>query len=82
VALSDFVHGRPRAKWYTLQYYDPIKGSVPAGQILLVIHLAEKGTLNSIKILTYKNFLNANYAATSSQFIYIALQNRKLIFVI
>eukprot|EP00026_Physarum_polycephalum_P005577 Phypoly_transcript_05612.p1 GENE.Phypoly_transcript_05612~~Phypoly_transcript_05612.p1 ORF type:complete len:602 (-),score=84.00 Phypoly_transcript_05612:29-1834(-) len=49
VALANFVSGQPKAKWYTLQYYDPQKGHVPAGKILLVIHLAEKGGRSQVE---------------------------------
>ena len=57
MALNDYINGRPKAKWYTLQYYDPLKGSTPAGQILLVIHLAEKGTRIFILSLSLSSFL-------------------------
>lgn len=34
-------------KWFTLQFNDPRQGAIPAGQILLIIHLAHKGKINN-----------------------------------
>jgi len=48
IDLSGYANGKPKSKWFPLQYYDNEKGSVSAGEVLIVLQVVPKGQKHSL----------------------------------
>ncbi len=55
IELQEFADGKPSGRWYPLRLYNAEKGSIAAGEILLVMQVLPKGTcfcINNKVLLT------------------------------